>query len=51
MTNTNGVGFISVWPEGAPQPVPLVASQNYAAGQTIANAVLSRLGTNGGIKV
>jgi hypothetical protein len=51
VTNTSGVGFISVWPEGAPQPVPLVASLNFAAGQTIANAVIAPLGTGGGINV
>src|SRR5512132_1541364 len=37
VTNTSAAGFLSVWPEGAPQPVPLVASMNYSAGQTIAN--------------
>ena len=26
VTNTSGVGFLSVWAEGAPQPAPLVAS-------------------------
>jgi hypothetical protein len=51
VTNTSGVGFISVWPEGAPQPVPLVASMNYAPGQTIANAVLAPLGASGGLTV
>jgi hypothetical protein len=51
VTNTSGLGFISVWPEGAVQPVPLVASLNYSAGQTVANAVIAPLGTNGGITV
>jgi hypothetical protein len=51
VTNTTGIGFISVWPDGSAQPVPLVASQNFAAGQTIANAVLSRLGPSGGMNV
>ena len=50
VTNTSGPGFISVWPGGDPQPVPLVASLNYSAGQTIATAVLAPLG-NGGITV
>jgi hypothetical protein len=50
VTNTSGVGFISVWPGGAPQPAPLAASLNYSAGQTIANAVLAPLG-GGGITV
>jgi hypothetical protein len=51
VTNTSGVGFISVWPEGAPQPSPLVASMNFSAGQTIANAVIAPLGGTGGINV
>jgi hypothetical protein len=51
VTNTSGNGFISLWPEGAPQPSPLVSSLNYLAGQTIANAVTAPLGTNGGITV
>jgi collagen triple helix repeat protein len=51
VTNTSATGFLSVWPEGAPQPSPIVASINYAAGQTIANAVIAPLGTNGGLTV
>jgi hypothetical protein len=51
VTNTSALGFISVWPEGAPTPSPLVASMNYSAGQTIANAVIAPLGTNGGLTV
>jgi hypothetical protein len=37
VTNTAGPGFLSIYPR-AGQPSPLVASINYAAGQTIANA-------------
>ena len=51
VTNTSGVGFISIWPDASPQPVPLVASLNYSAGQTIANAVLAPLGALGAINV
>jgi hypothetical protein len=47
VTNTSGTGFISVWPGGDPQPLPLVASLNYSAGQTIANAVIAPLGAGG----
>jgi collagen triple helix repeat protein len=50
VTNTSGLGFISVWPGGAPQPSPLVASINFSAGDTIANAVIAPLG-NGGLNV
>ncbi len=51
VTNTAGLGFISVWPDGSPQPVPLVATLNYSAGQTIANAMIAPLGTTGGITI
>jgi hypothetical protein len=51
VTNSGAPGFISVWPEGSPQPSPLVASINHSAGETIANAVLAPLGTNGGVTV
>jgi hypothetical protein len=51
VARTTGNGFISVWPEGAAQPSPLVSSMNYSAGQIIANAVIASLGTNGGINV
>jgi hypothetical protein len=44
VTNTSGLGFLAVWPGGDPQPSPMVASINYSAGQTIANAVLAPLG-------
>ena len=44
VTNTTGLGFLSVWPEGAVQPSPMVASLNYSQGQTIANAVIAPLG-------
>jgi hypothetical protein len=44
-------GYVSIWPEGAVQPVPLVASMTYAAGQVISNAAMAPLGTNGGITV
>ncbi len=42
-------GWVSIWPEGAAQPSPLVAAITYALGQTISNAVVAPLGTNGGI--
>jgi len=40
---------VSIWPEGAAQPSPLVASITYAQGQTISNAIVAPLGTNGAI--
>jgi hypothetical protein len=42
-------GWVAVWPEGAPQPSPLVSSINFVPGVNIANAVIAPLGTNGGI--
>ena len=42
-------GWVAVWPEGAPQPSPLVSSINFVPGVNIANAVVAPLGTNGGI--
>src|SRR5258708_16910360 len=51
VTNTTGLGFISVWPEGAPQPAPLVASTNYSAGPTIANHLIAPLGPNARLSV
>jgi len=50
-TNTTGKGYLSIWPEGGAMPVPLVSSLNYNQGQTVANAVIAPLGTNGGITV
>src|SRR6266436_858861 len=51
VTNTSGAGFLAVWPDGSPIPTPLVASMNYSAGQTLANAVIAPLGTTGGLNV
>lgn len=51
VTLTNGAGHLSIWPDGSPQPTPLVSTLNYVAGQTVANNVLAGLGTGGGINV
>src|SRR5262245_794685 len=51
VTNTAGLGFISVWPDGAPQPVPPVAALTFSTGQTISNALIATLGATGGITV
>jgi hypothetical protein len=51
VTNTAGTGFISVWPDGSPQPVPPVAALTFSAGQTISNALVATLGATGGITV
>jgi subtilisin family serine protease len=45
VTGPIGGGFLTIFPCGAPQP--LAASLNYVAGQTVPNAVITKLGTNG----
>jgi hypothetical protein len=49
VTNTQGPGFILIYPQGGVQPN--VSTLNYVAGQTIANAAVVPLGTGGGITV
>jgi len=44
VTSTTAASFLSVWPGGAAQPVPLVSSMNWSAGQTRANSVTAALG-------
>ena len=49
VTNTQGPGFILIYPQGGAQPN--VSTLNYVAGQTIANAAVVPLGAAGGITV
>jgi hypothetical protein len=49
VTNTQGPGFILIYPQGGSQP--LVSTLNYVASQTIANAAIVPLGAGGGITV
>ncbi len=49
VTDPGAEGFATVWPCG--QPRPLASNINVVAGQTRANAVLARIGTNGDICV
>ena len=49
VTNTQGPGFILIFPQGSSQPN--VSTLNYVAGQTIANAAVMPLGTGGGVTV
>jgi len=51
VTQTEGAGWVAVWPDGSPQPSPLVSSINFAAGQTTNNALIAPLGTDGGINL
>ena len=49
VTNTQGPGFILVYPQGGAQPP--VSTLNYIAGQTIANAAIVPAGPTGGVTV
>jgi Chaperone of endosialidase len=49
VTNTQGPGFILIYPQGGSQPT--VSTLNYVAGQTVANAAVVPLGTGGGVTV
>lgn len=49
VTNTQGPGFILIFPRGEAQP--LVSTLNYSGGQTIANAAVVPAGINGGVTV
>ncbi|MFM7271110.1 MAG: family 43 glycosylhydrolase [Actinomycetes bacterium] len=44
-----GPGYLTVYPAGAPRPT--ASNLNYVAGSTVANGVLSRIGTNGAITI
>ncbi len=48
-TNTRAPGFVTVWPCG--QPRPLASNLNFDAGATVANLVMSGIGTNGQVCV
>jgi streptogramin lyase len=45
VTNTTGVGFVTVSPSGATQP--LASSLNWGPGQTVPNAVPAKIGSGG----
>jgi hypothetical protein len=45
VTGTTAAGFLTIWPDGQGQPA--ASSLNWAAGQTIANAVTARVGSGG----
>jgi hypothetical protein len=49
VTQTNAVGYLSIWPKGQVQPT--VSSLNWDAGWTIPNAVTVKVGTGGKINV
>jgi hypothetical protein len=45
--NAQGPGFVTVWPCGEPRPN--ASSLNYVRGQTVPNAVVSKIGTEGNV--
>jgi hypothetical protein len=49
VTNTQGPGFILMYPQGGVQPT--VSTLNYVAGQTVANAAIVPAGTGGGVTI
>jgi hypothetical protein len=49
VTNTEAVGFLTLYPQGDPRP--LASSLNFEAGQTLSNAATIPLGTSSGITV
>jgi hypothetical protein len=48
-TNTQGPGFILIYPQGGAQPP--VSTLNYLANETVANAAIVPAGINGGVTV
>jgi len=48
-TNTQGPGFILIYPQGGSQPP--VSTLNYVGGQTVANAAIVPAGAGGGVTV
>ena len=50
VTNTQGPGFIVIYPQGNGS-APLVSTLNYLAGQTVANAAIVPIGSGGDLTV
>ncbi len=49
VTQTNAVGYLTIWPNG--QAKPVVSSLNWDPGWTIPNAVTAKVGDSGKIKI
>jgi Putative Ig domain/CHAP domain len=47
--DTSNAGFITVWPTG--DQLPTASNINYGSGQTIANLVMAKVGTNGKVSI
>ena len=48
-TGTNAAGYLTTWPTGVAKPN--ASSLNFAAGQTVANLVVAKVGANGSISI
>ncbi len=48
-TEPTTASFLTVWPTGAPRP--LASNLNFTAGQTVANAVITKVGADGTISI
>ena len=49
VTGPTASGFLTAWPDGTAKPV--ASSINFAAGQTVANMITVKVGTNGKVRV
>jgi uncharacterized protein len=49
VTNPTAPGFMTVWPTGSAQP--LASNLNFTPGQTIANLVIAKIGSNGQVEL
>ncbi len=49
VTEPTAASFLTVWPTGSPRP--LASNLNFTAGQTVANAVLTKVGADGTISI
>jgi hypothetical protein len=49
VTEASAASFLTVWPTGSPRP--LASNLNVAAGQTVANSVITKVGANGSISI
>jgi hypothetical protein len=49
VTNPHGSGFLTVYPDGVPQPN--ASNVNYGVGQTVANSVIAPVGSDGEIDI
>jgi hypothetical protein len=49
VTDPTAAGYLTVWPDGTPQPV--VSNLNFKAGQTVANRVAVKVGSTGKVDV